>query len=200
MQDSPDPAFVLAGLTADVWRELADVLVGESDVAGVRGGIRRAAAQLEQLAQRPLTGVLEPSATALAARFRVEQSYPRNPVLSWRNPLAPPMSVASGPGWCEGSVAMPRPYQGPPGSLHGGFIGVLLDQVMGMAARTISARRSLTRYLNLQYVSRTPLDDDLVVRADVDTVDGRKTFVRGTITAAGVPRVHAEGLWITLAG
>jgi acyl-coenzyme A thioesterase PaaI-like protein len=120
-----------------------------------------------------------------------------NPVIGAANPLAPPLRVEVGE---EGSVRtefeLGFPYEGPPGLVHGGVSALILDHLLGSAGGA-AGRPGMTASLELRFRRPTPLHRPLVGRAWVETVDGRKTTIRGEIARAdGRVTVEADGLFI----
>ncbi|PBC51523.1 PaaI family thioesterase [Rhodococcus sp. ACPA1] len=119
-----------------------------------------------------------------------------NPVTSARNPVAPPMALVGSDGESEFSVVLPIQYQGPPKTLHGGYVSVLLDETMWHAVRTALDGISFTRELTVTYERPVPLGVPLTVRGRVTSTDGRKTFAEGEVLAGGEVCARASGLWI----
>lgn len=124
----------------------------------------------------------------------------RSPVTGLANPIAPPLEMkVTENGVYSASVRMGHQYQGPPSRVHGGFIAVLLDHVMGMAASAPNdIDGALTRSLTLEYLSATPLNTNLEVRGWIKERDGRKIWMEGEIVANGKTTVRAHGLWIAI--
>jgi acyl-coenzyme A thioesterase PaaI-like protein len=95
-------------------------------------------------------------------------------------------------------ATLDRRFEGPPGFVHGGVTGLMLDEVMGQAG-TQAGRWGMTAFLNITYRRALPLDTELVFTSRIDTIDGRKTHVVGGIALAAspsVPYVEAEALFI----
>ena len=85
-------------------------------------------------------------------------------------------------------------YEGPPGSVHGGVLALVLDQMLGEAAGA-GGKPGMTATLTLTYRQRTPLGD-LQTSAWIEKVDGIKTWARGEIVGPEGVTVEAEGLFI----
>jgi len=85
------------------------------------------------------------------------------------NGIAPPMRLEVGEVGGEpamlGHVRVSRLREGPPGSVHGGVIAGLFDEVMGAATRLNGRDGGVTGRLTVRYRALTPLDTDLVFRA-----------------------------------
>jgi len=122
-------------------------------------------------------------------------SHELNPLAGWSNPLAPPVN-----NWIEGDVAYATctcgwAYEGPPGSVHGGYVTAILDQFLGMA-QLITKQPGMTAYLHVDFHARTPLNTELKMEARVVKVEGRKNIIRGEMFAEGVKTASAEGLFV----
>src|ERR1700737_3211005 len=61
----------------------------------------------------------------------------RSPLSGPSNALAPPMVLTivgeSGSQHVEGRVTFGQAYEGPPGSVHGGFVAAMFDEMLGYA-------------------------------------------------------------------
>ncbi|MCB1689209.1 MAG: PaaI family thioesterase, partial [Halioglobus sp.] len=118
-----------------------------------------------------------------------------NPLAGWSNPIAPPVN-----NWIEGDLALGTcqcgwAYEGPPGSVHGGFVAAIFDQFLGMA-QVLGGQPGMTGYLHVNYHQRTPLNSELKLEARLVKVEGRKTIMRGEMYAHGVMTASAEGLFV----
>ena len=65
-----------------------------------------------------------------------------------------------------------RPYEGPPGHVHGGFVAAAFDEVLGFVQST-TGQPGMTGTLTIRYRKPTPLDTDLRFEATVQRVEGR---------------------------
>lgn len=86
----------------------------------------------------------------------------------------------------------PKPeHQGYEGIVHGGLITTVLDEVMGWA---IYVRRlwAVTGTINVRFRKPVRIGEDLVARAWVDSVSGRKVDVRATLSRVSDSEVLAE--------
>jgi hypothetical protein len=113
------------------------------------------------------------------------------------NPLAAPVQWVMGDdgvtrGWATYSAA----YEGPAGSLHGGFVAAAFDDLLG-SAQTASGSAGYTGTLTVRMRKPTPLDERIDYAAGVDRVEGRKIWVWGTADCAGVRLAEAEILFIS---
>jgi acyl-coenzyme A thioesterase PaaI-like protein len=121
-----------------------------------------------------------------------------NPVSGVGSALAPPLDIRAEDGGVVAEATLGIAYEGPPGFLHGGMSGLLMDQVLGAAA--ISAGLwGMTVRLELDYRGPIPLDVPLVLRGRVVEDAGRKTIAEGTIARADAPDralVEARGIFV----
>jgi len=84
-------------------------------------------------------------------------------------------------------------------AVHGGVIPLFYDWHFGMVVSAAGRPDSRTAYLHVDYRRITPTDEPLLARAWIDAVDGRKLFVRATMTDSdGNVLSEANGLMIKL--
>jgi acyl-coenzyme A thioesterase PaaI-like protein len=176
---------ISAGLLGTTGEELVELLAAETD------SLRAALADPAVLQDRP--PAVNPPAFDRKGRVIVAT----NPVVSHRNPLAPPMTLLRSGEECEFSVVLPLQYQGPRGKLHGGYFAVLLDEALWQAVRDNVPGISFTRELTVSYERPVPLFEEVTVTGRVTRIDGRKTFAEGEILAGGEVCARAHGLWIS---
>ena len=127
--------------------------------------------------------------------------FDRSPIVGLSNPLAAPLSLEMGEEGGKriviGRARFNAAYEGPPGNVHGGMVAAAWDEVLGMA-QSLSGNAGFTGTLTIKYRTPTPLYEDLVFRAWVDRVDGRKIFVSGVCQAGERLCSEAEGIFITV--
>lgn len=120
-----------------------------------------------------------------------------NPAAGGRNPIAPPMVIHhDATGRCWSDFTLGAPYEGPPGMVHGGISALVLDHLLGEAASGGLTKPRFTGTITLRYVRGTPLGT-LHAEAEIDRVEGHKTYARGFISDADGRSVEAEGVFIT---
>ena len=90
------------------------------------------------------------------------------------------------PDGTEGRARFGPEHTGPPGLVHGGLLATFADEVMGSVEHGGTGLR-LTSDMTLRYRQPVPLDTDLVCRAHVDDVSGRRFTVVAEITTADAP-------------
>jgi acyl-coenzyme A thioesterase PaaI-like protein len=119
-----------------------------------------------------------------------------NVVIGLRNPVAPPLAIHHG---ADGAVhtefVLGAAYEGPPGHVHGGVCALILDHVLGATAHR-PGKPAYTGTLTLRYLRGTPLGQPLRAIAQVDRIEGAKTFAVGHLADSGGVTVEAEGVFI----
>ena len=106
-----------------------------------------------------------------------------SPLIGRSNPLSPPIFMsATEDGAVTGRVSFGSAYEGPPGCVHGGYVAAAFDEVLGFA-ETFSNAPGMTGTLNVVYRTPTPLHVEVVFRAKIERIEGRKIFVAGTLHA-----------------
>jgi len=121
-----------------------------------------------------------------------------NAVIGLRNAVAPPLTIhhADDGSSCWSEFTLGAAYEGPPGWVHGGVCGLVLDHVLGEAASAGLTKTRFTGTLTLRFVRGTPLGR-LRAEAAVERTEGAKSFVSGHLSDADGVTVEAEGIFIT---
>ena len=86
-------------------------------------------------------------------------------------------------------------HTGPPGCVHGGWIALAFDEVLGWA-NFHAGVGSMTAHLGVRYRKPTPIGADVELRVPWPSVHGRRVHTRATLVADGVLTAEAEGLFI----
>ncbi len=143
----------------------------------------------------------EPHDDDRGVRQRVELGHtdylPRSPLVGEVSPLAPPMEWQVVDGGIEVRGMYHAAYEGPPGYVHGGWIALTFDEVLGMTNIT-SGNPGMTGRLTVRYLKPTPLHRPVEIRGTTESVDGRRIVARATMQVDGVVTAEAEGLFVTL--
>ena len=132
----------------------------------------------------------EQFATGDPARF-----FPYSPVVGPLNAIAPPVVFTFDGERMRGHGTLPAPFTGPPGTVHGGVVAMVLDELLG-AVNACLGLGAYTGTLTVRYEQPTPIGEELAFEAWVDRTEGRKVFTVGTISAGGVVTARAEGVFI----
>jgi acyl-coenzyme A thioesterase PaaI-like protein len=116
------------------------------------------------------------------------------------HPIMPPWQVTeSGPDEVTMRGHFTRFHVGGNHAVHGGVLPLFYDWHFGMVVSAAGRPDSRTAYLHVDYRRITPIDQPLVARAWIDSVEGRKLFVRAEMAdAEGNVLSEANGLMIKL--
>ncbi len=179
-------------------RALVDAaIVAAPDLADT--DLDAAATHLEELAAR--LGVDVGAGRGERARTEAVAGHadylPRSPLVGVASPLAPPFAWRAGTEGLEATGTFGAPYEGPPGYVHGGWIALAFDEVLGMA-NIVAGRPGMTARLGVHYHRPTPLHTPVTIRAAVDHFSGRRTVTTGELHADGQRCATAEGLFVTI--
>jgi len=125
--------------------------------------------------------------------------FDQSPLIGLANPLAPPIVVGkSGPRSAAATVTFGSAYEGPPGSVHGGFVAAAFDEVLGFV-QSLSGSGGFTGTLTVRYRKPTPLHEKLRIDCDLVRVEGRKIFTEGRLTAESVGLcAEAEAIFVSV--
>jgi acyl-coenzyme A thioesterase PaaI-like protein len=138
-----------------------------------------------------------PTDVRVDASASVADVFPYDYVLGELNPLAPPVRVSWEPPKAIGRVRLERPYEGPPGCVHGAAIAAAFDQVFAVA-NVMSGRAGPTAKLAIHYRRPSPLGADLRFEAWQDRTEGRKIHGAGRLLCGDEVTAEAEALFIML--
>jgi acyl-coenzyme A thioesterase PaaI-like protein len=134
-------------------------------------------------------------------RQRPEMSHddylPRSPLVGEISPLAPPLDYEYRDGRLIGRGVFHAAYEGPPGYVHGGWIALAFDEMLGMA-NIASGHPGMTGRLSVRYRRPTPLHRPVALEAWTEQVDGRRIVTRGTLSVDGVVTAEGEGLFVVI--
>jgi acyl-coenzyme A thioesterase PaaI-like protein len=126
--------------------------------------------------------------------------FDQSPMIGLANPLAPPITIGrKDERTAHAHVIFGSAYEGPPGSVHGGFVAAAFDEVLGYA-QSFSGAPGMTGTLTVRYRRPTPLHTPLLFEAELVRVEGRKIFTRARLEVddGGELCAEAEGIFISL--
>ena len=121
--------------------------------------------------------------------------FPYSPILGSLNPISPLANFDVVDGQIRGQVTMGAIYNGPPSSVHGGMIALILDEVLGCACLAHGVG-GFTGTLSIRYQGLVPLDTPVDLHGWVDRLEGRKIFAKGEIRLGDQVLTTAEGIFI----
>jgi acyl-coenzyme A thioesterase PaaI-like protein len=168
--------------------------------ASIRTGVDQDTIRNAQTAIEAVTETLQRTPHARTWMLRhAETGRPvpwGNPVVGFRNALAPPLVVHHDhDGRCWSEFHLGAAYEGPPGWVHGGICALVLDHILGEAASDGLANPLFTGTITCKYLRGTPLGP-LRIEAVAERIEGVKTFARGYLSDAEGVTVEAEGVFI----
>ena len=130
----------------------------------------------------------------------VSEYFPYSPVVGPRNPIAPKIDFELVDREFHATHVFEPQYNGPPGSVHGGIVALVFDELLGALGAMLEIG-GFTGTLKVVYRSLTPLHRPVRMRSWVDGTEGVKTFIKGTMhttDADGTERLcaEAEGIFV----
>ena len=183
--DSVLTTFDASDADVDAAATTADALVERllaSDRAGRDG--RRA---------RPPAGPEPPSRPG-----RLHEDFvPRSPLVGPLHPGAPPFDWEFRDGEVIARGVFTAAYEGPPGYVHGGYVALAFDEVLGIA-NVASGYGGLTGRLTVRYRRPTPLYTELRFVARVARAEGRRLSTVGSVFDGDTLTAEADGLFVLL--
>ena len=117
-----------------------------------------------------------------------------SPIIGPLNPVAPPVEFRLEGREMHATHTFEPTYNGPPGSVHGGIIALVFDELLGCLGAMLDVG-GFTGTLNVVYRSLTPLHQPIRMRGYIDREEGQKIFINGTMhttDANGEERLCAE--------
>lgn len=180
---SPEELSDAADLLEDVARKLATFERGK-DYSGV-AEMANAGDILRKRRENHVEG--DPESFA---------EFDHSPFIGLANPMSPPVYMDYKLDSVHATVRFGSAYEGPPSSVHGGYVAGVFDELLG-ATQSLSGSQGMTANLSVDYRSPTPLHTDLVLKGWLDRVDGRKIWVKGSLHAGETLCAEAQGLFIS---
>lgn len=161
----------------------------EAKVAELRALLRETTQVLEPLARGDRTPRMGPDP--------VEQRpfFATGVILGPHHPLQPELRIEYEPGVTRGTVHFGITFEGPPGSVHGGFVAHFFDQILGHH-NFVEKVPAMTGSLEVRYLQATPLLTDLHFEVRHERDGERKVLTTGSLFADGQIFCEAQGLFI----
>jgi acyl-coenzyme A thioesterase PaaI-like protein len=188
---------VALGRLAAAVRSLTAVSVELADAAAANA----AAAEIEGLVARLTPRLVEPALPRHPTQVpsAPAELMPFDLVVGPLNPLAPPIAFSWQDGRSVGRVTFTRPYEGPPGCVHGGMIAAAFDQTLSVA-NILAGAAGPTAELTVRYRKPTPLGVPLRFEGWQTRVAGRRIHAAGRLLVGDRVTAEAEGTFVRLAG
>lgn len=176
-------------------RDLVDTVLAAHDIDGeildtAATGIARIVDDL-----RAAAGARHGYPAELAADTGHNDYLPRSPVVGAASPIAPPLQWEAREGAVHAHGIFPTACEGPPGFVHGGWIALAFDEVLGIA-NVAAGHAGMTGRLTVRYRRPTPLRREVRFEAAVQHVEGRRIVTRATLTVDGELTAECEGLFV----
>ena len=193
----PDSLDARRRLAAAVRLVMERMVASTAPADMLDGAAERMEAFADMLAEYPYgrtyEGFAEPANAPRPGEF-----FDHSPLSGTANPVAAPMKL-----WVvddrtvHGSVRFTGAYEGPPGSLHGGFVAAVHDEILGLA-NSLNGSPAMTGTLTVVYRKPTPLYTDLRLEATFDGADGRKQYCSSRLYAGDALCNEADGIFVTI--
>lgn len=126
---------------------------------------------------------------------RYAEVLPHSALVGTVSAVAPESTWTFADGVLEVHATFGLLHEGPPGSVHGGFVALAFDDALGMT-NVLSGLGGFTGRLTVRYRARSPLHETLRLRAWVDHHEGRRTVTRGELWHGATLCAEAEGLFV----
>jgi acyl-coenzyme A thioesterase PaaI-like protein len=107
------------------------------------------------------------------------------------------LRIVAGPGvTMTGRFVVAEEHQGAPGLIHGGVLATAFDEVLG-AANWLLMAPAVTGHLEVDFRKPVPVGEVVEIRAQIDSVEGRKVLTSGVgVFTDGTTVAEASGLFI----
>lgn len=121
--------------------------------------------------------------------------FERSPLSGRCNALAAPLVLEFDGARTLGHATYGEAYEGPPGSVHGGYVISAFDDLLGVA-QAASGTAGFTGTLSVRLIARTPLHERIGYEAGVESRSGRKVVAWGRSTLRGEVLAEATGIFV----
>ena len=113
--------------------------------------------------------------------------------------MPPWITTEAGPDGVTMRGHFTRFHAGPNGHTHPGVIGLLFDWQCGVLVTSAGLPLSRTGYLHLDYLAAVPIEEPLIARGAITSVEGRKAYAAATMTTHdGTVLAEARALMVAL--
>jgi acyl-coenzyme A thioesterase PaaI-like protein len=191
----------MAALAQSVRRVVAATVVNRApgpDVTEFARELDALAARIEEHIPDPEPHITETGRSgAISDGSAMAERMPFDVVIGRYSPLALPIEIDFEGERAIGRAVFTRPYEGPPGCVHGAVIAASFDIVL-TAANLAANTAGLTVSLTMGYKRPTLLHEEARFEAWVERVEERRVFTRGQIVQRGAVTVESEGVFAPL--
>lgn len=127
------------------------------------------------------------------------RANPRSLRLTFDSLVPPPPGVVDASVEVVGRVVLDASATGPPERAHGGIVGTILDEALGVAILR-AGRTGMTAFIEVSYRGAVPIGVELSVRSRIASIDGRKTFAEAELLVGDTIAANARGLFVASRG
>jgi hypothetical protein len=121
---------------------------------------------------------------------------PQAPPVSWVvRPTEPPPGTTPVPTEVHARCTFTEAHAGSPGRVYGGVLALVLDEVLGVAARAAGAS-GMTVALTVALKGATPFGRPVDIHARYTTREGRKSYTAGEFVVDGVVTAEAQAIYV----
>lgn len=174
-------------------RRLLDTIVTLSDVSDEE--IEAATTALGDVTRR-LGSDVRPTGPGYRPGLPYDR-LPRSPFVGEESPISPPATWERRGEHLHVRVTFGVLYEGPPGYVHGGFIAMAFDELLGLTNVQLG-QPGMTGTLRVKYRHPTPLYREVQLESWVERMEGRRVITRGVLRDGDTVCAEAEGLFIAL--
>lgn len=187
----------VADATRDLIASLVTCTSSEEELTSVAQQIEAQVAVLRQSEQLYGRSQFEQRQGGIYKHTMGSLGYELNPMDGQSNPIASHFDMWFEQDRVHGKVFMDWQYEGPPNSVHGGFVAALFDQFLGVG-QSLTGQPGFTGTLSVRYLKPTPIATQLRLEGWVEKVEGRKNILKAEMWAGDVKTATCEGLFISV--
>jgi hypothetical protein len=194
----PQEAFVLVERVRELAAAVVMTDVGAAERAAAAERISEITKELQSARRadalflvRHADGRVESMLQAGSGRLN-----PQAPPVHWIvRPTEPPPGTVPVPVEVHARCTFTAAHAGSPGRVYGGVLALVLDEVLGVAARAAGAS-GMTVALSVSLKGATPLDAPVEIYGRYTKSEGRKAFASGEVIADGVTTAEANAIYV----
>lgn len=175
-------------------RQLSEVLATADDDPAAWRGLEESLTSALAVAPPAVAG---PSRYARNRRDDPAEVLVGHPLFEGAAAVHPPVRCTVDGDRLDALVTFDASWEGPAGTVHGGFLAATFDLVLSQLA-VAALGRCVTRSLRLRYLRRVPVGAEVSLSATAGTPEGRLLEVTGTASVDGRVATRAIAQFATL--